>query len=100
MHPRQMLSGFLSCLALLSCLADVASASPITYNVLVNTSSIAGTTGSLDFNFNPGVLITQAASVQIFSLRNGADDETTRRTFEGDGEENHLVGCGRDYRSE
>jgi hypothetical protein len=33
--------------------------------VAVNTSSIAGTAGSLDFNFNPGVFVTQAASLQI-----------------------------------
>jgi PEP-CTERM motif len=45
--------------------ASVASAAPITYQVTVNTSSIAGTTGSLDFNFNPGPLVTQAASIQI-----------------------------------
>jgi hypothetical protein len=63
-----MLFGFLSYLALLSCLAGVASAGPITYTVLVNTSSIAGTTGSFDINFNPGLLVTQAASLQILSF--------------------------------
>lgn len=35
------------------------------YEVTVNTSSISGTTGSLDFQFNPGPLITQAANLEI-----------------------------------
>jgi hypothetical protein len=43
-------------------------ASPITYNVTVNTSSITGTIGSMDFEFNPGPLATQAASLQILSF--------------------------------
>ena len=47
------------------CLASMASAAPITYDVTVDTSSISGTAGSLDFNFNPGPLVTQAASLQI-----------------------------------
>src|SRR5690349_1691025 len=68
MRTHQIAFGFRSCLALLSCLASVASADEITYNVLVNTSSIAGTAGSLDFNFNPGPLVTQAASVQILNF--------------------------------
>jgi hypothetical protein len=50
------------------CVGAVASASPITYQVTVNTSSIAGTVGSLDFNFNPGFSATQAASLQILSF--------------------------------
>ena len=41
---------------------------PITYTVTVNTSSVSGTAGSLDFNFNPGPLVTQAASLQILSF--------------------------------
>jgi len=48
--------------------ASVASAGTITYEVTVNTSSIAGTAGSLDFNFNPGPLVTQAASLQILGF--------------------------------
>jgi hypothetical protein len=48
-----------------SCLA---SASSITYDVTINTSSIAGTEGSLDFNFSPGLLQTQAASLQILGF--------------------------------
>lgn len=46
----------------------VVSASLITYDVTVNTSSITGTAGSLDFNFNPGPLVTQSASLQIGSF--------------------------------
>ena len=40
-------------------------ASPITYAVLVNTSSIAGVSGNIDFQFNPGALITDSAFVTI-----------------------------------
>jgi hypothetical protein len=50
------------------CFASVASASPITYDVTVDTSSIIGTTGSLDFNFNPGPSVTQSASLQILNF--------------------------------
>jgi len=35
----------------------------------VDTSSIAGTAGSLDFNFNPGPLVTQAAALQVLVFR-------------------------------
>lgn len=55
-------------LALLFCLASLAAASPVTYDVTVDTSSISGTAGSLDFNFNPGPLVTQSASLQILSF--------------------------------
>jgi hypothetical protein len=41
----------------------------ITYQVTVNTSSISGTTGSLDFQFNPGPLVTQSASLRILNFR-------------------------------
>ncbi len=54
--------------ALLLCVAVSASAAPITYDVTINTSSIAGTAGSLDFNFNPGSLTTQSASLQILGF--------------------------------
>ena len=50
------------------CFASMASAAPITYDVTVDTSSISGTSGSLDFEFNPGPLVTQAASLQILSF--------------------------------
>jgi hypothetical protein len=41
----------------------------VTYQVTVNTSSISGTTGSLDFQFNPGPLVTQSASLRILNFR-------------------------------
>jgi hypothetical protein len=49
-------------------LAGASSASPILYLVTVNTASIAGTGGSLDFQFNPGPLATQAANLQILNF--------------------------------
>jgi hypothetical protein len=42
-------------------------ASPI-YDVTVDTSSITGAMGSLDFNFNPGPLVTQFAQLQILGF--------------------------------
>jgi hypothetical protein len=45
-----------------------ASAAPIIYDVMVDSSSISGTAGSFDFEFNPGPLVTQAASLQILSF--------------------------------
>ena len=61
---------------LLLCGAWKALAQPITYDVRVNTSSIAGTNGSVDFNFNPGPLVTQAASLQILGFATGPTDGT------------------------
>jgi len=57
--------------ALLLALAGSADADGVTYDVTVNTSSIAGTSGSLDFQFNPGPLATQAANLQIQSFMPG-----------------------------
>ena len=54
--------------ALFSVFVTAASGASITYNVTVDTSSITGATGSLDFNFNPGPLLTQAASLQILNF--------------------------------
>jgi hypothetical protein len=45
-----------------------AASADILYDVSVDTSSISGTVGSLDFNFNPGPLVTQAASLQILDF--------------------------------
>jgi hypothetical protein len=53
-------------------LAMAATASPITYTVSVNTQALAGTTGSLDFNFNPGPLVSQSAMLQILDFSGGA----------------------------
>jgi hypothetical protein len=52
--------------ALFLCFAGSASAD--VYTVTVDTSSATGTVGSLDFNFNPGPLVTQAASLQILDF--------------------------------
>jgi hypothetical protein len=49
-------------------MASVASAGPTTYHVTVNTSSISGTSGSLDFSFIPGPLVSQSASIQILNF--------------------------------
>jgi len=63
---RLLLTRLLLFGALLSCSPRLASsAGPVTYAVTVNTSSISGTVGSFDFNFNPGPLVSQTASVQI-----------------------------------
>jgi hypothetical protein len=65
MHKRLLL------LALLACCPLAAMATPMVYHVAVDTSSISGTTGSIDFNFNPGPLTSQAASVQIENFTSG-----------------------------
>ena len=56
--------------ALFIWIASSASADVI-YEVTVDTLSISGTPGSLDFQFNPGPLVTQAASLQILELHIG-----------------------------
>jgi hypothetical protein len=43
----------------------------IIYQFNVDTSGISGTAGSLDFNFNPGPNITQAASLDILNFTSG-----------------------------
>jgi hypothetical protein len=48
--------------------ASIASAGPITYDVTVDASSISGTAGALDFQFNPGPLESQAASLQVLNF--------------------------------
>jgi hypothetical protein len=40
--------------------------------ITMNTSSIAGTTGSLDFQFDPGPLVTQPATAQIAAFTGGS----------------------------
>jgi hypothetical protein len=51
-------------IALLLCQAAVLRAG-LLYPVNVNTSSIAGIAGSLDFQFDPGPLVSQSASIEI-----------------------------------
>jgi PEP-CTERM motif len=43
-------------------------ASPITYHVTVNSSTLSGIAGSLDLEFNPGPLASQPASLQILNF--------------------------------
>jgi hypothetical protein len=45
-----------------------AAAAPITYDGTVDSSFISGKAGSLDFEFNPGPLVTQAAALQILNF--------------------------------
>jgi hypothetical protein len=59
-------SVFLVIAALLSAVAW-ASANSI-YDVTVNTSSISGDAGSLDFQFNPGPLVSEPATLQILDF--------------------------------
>lgn len=68
MHRRNILT----CAIVLLCWVSIAQAD-ILYQFSVNTSSISGTTGSLDFQFNPGPLVSQAASLDIRNFAsNGA----------------------------
>jgi len=55
-------------IVLLLCAAGALSAGPIIYDITVDTSSVSGDAGSLDFQFNPGPFITQAASLQILNF--------------------------------
>lgn len=50
------------------CTMPLASADSITYDVTVNTSSIFGTMGSLDFQFDPGPLVSEPATLQILNF--------------------------------
>lgn len=54
-------------IALLSCATWSASADVIDI-VTVNTSSISGDAGSLDFQFNPGPLVSEPATLQILNF--------------------------------
>ncbi len=62
-----MCSRLLLIASILLCSASLTPAA-VTYDVTVDTSSISGTAGSLDFNFNPGPLVTQSASLQILNF--------------------------------
>jgi hypothetical protein len=46
-------------------------AASVVYNVTVDTSSVSGQTGYLDFQFNPGNATTQAATAQILNFTGG-----------------------------
>jgi hypothetical protein len=63
---RQRLAFFV----MLSAAASVSRAD-ILYQVSVDTSSMSGTSGSLDFQFNPGPFASQAASLQLLNFGGG-----------------------------
>ncbi len=65
---KKLKSALLLIAAFLSLAPVATSANVTTYGVTVDTSSFSGTVGSLDFNFNPGPLVTQAASLQILNF--------------------------------
>jgi hypothetical protein len=46
-------------------------AAAVVYNVTVDTSSVSGQTGYLDFQFNPGNVTTQPATAQILNFSGG-----------------------------
>jgi hypothetical protein len=48
--------------------ASAALPNVVEFQVSVDTSIISSTSGSLDFNFNPGLLVTQAASLQVLNF--------------------------------
>jgi hypothetical protein len=54
--------------SLFSSLTGLTWAGPIIYTVTVNTTPVSGQVGSLDFNFNPGPLTAQAASLNILNF--------------------------------
>ncbi len=60
-----------SSIALLILAAGFLPADPITYDVSIDTSSVSGDAGSLDFQFNPGPFVTQDASLQILNFSSG-----------------------------
>jgi hypothetical protein len=62
------LSCIISLFLLPACLASLGQANEIIVPVTINTSSIAGTAGSIDLQFNPGPLITQSASMMIVNF--------------------------------
>ncbi|HEY1948257.1 MAG TPA: NF038129 family PEP-CTERM protein [Bryobacteraceae bacterium] len=57
--------------SLFLCLAIAAHADTL-ITISENTSSINGTVGSLDFQFNPGALVTQEATVTISNFTGGS----------------------------
>lgn len=56
---------------LLFALAPLGRADVVLVPITVNTSSISGTTGSLDLQFNPGPLVSQSASLTILNFTSG-----------------------------
>ncbi len=71
-----MLKSYLLTFGLLLGVAGAVQADAV-YQVSVNTSSLSGTTGSLDFQFNFGTGETQAASVTISNFTGGTNGGAT-----------------------
>lgn len=55
-------------ITLLIGLPSIGQSAAVLIPVTVNTSSISGTIGSIDLQFNPGPLVTQSASLMILSF--------------------------------
>jgi hypothetical protein len=68
---------------LLPVCAAFLTADAVTYDVTVDTSSLSTTTGSLDFNFNPGPLTTQSASLQILNFASDGTLENCATNVQG-----------------
>ena len=77
-HLLLTVAGLLGC-------AAVCHASPIAYVVVVNTSSLGGTLGSVDFNLDPGPLGSQAASAQITGIAGGVASGSPFTSGDGSG---------------
>jgi hypothetical protein len=54
--------------ALIMLSAPKSASASIIYSVIVDTSSVSGTAGFLDFQFNPGNVTTQAGTAQILNF--------------------------------
>ena len=67
----------------LASLPSHARAASVTYSAAIDTSALAGTTGSLDFNFEPGPFGSQPANVGILSF-SGNGSPSGSPTMSGD----------------
>ena len=57
-----------------------ATAGTVTYSALINTASVAGTTGSLDFNFQTGPFGALPATVQVERFLGGLPSDLPERS--------------------
>ncbi len=60
-------------------LSGIAFANAVTYDFTVDTSSISGQSGWLDFQFNPGTLGSQAATATVTGFNGGTLDSGTQQ---------------------
>jgi len=63
--------------------ASTTFADSVEYSITVNTSLLAGITGSLDFNFNPGLLVTQGADLQILNFSSNGSLQNCASNVQG-----------------